>query len=92
MQVNFYATFRLRAGVRSLTLELPEGSTMRQAVQAILRNIPALRKDWVNAQGEIYPHVQGFINGEDVSTLPDGWDTVLGISDTLDFLPPVAGG
>lgn len=92
MQVNLYATFRLIAGTRSLTLDLPEGSTVRQAVDEILARLPDLRPHWVNAQNEIHAHVHGFVNGKDVSTLPQGWDTPLQSGDVLDFFPPVAGG
>lgn len=92
MQVNLYATFRLIAGTRSLTLDLPEGSTVRQAVDEILARLPDLRPHWVNAQNEIHAHVHGFVNGKDVSTLPQGWDTPLHSGDVLDFFPPVAGG
>lgn len=92
MQVNLYATFRLIAGTHSLTLDLPEGSTVRQAVDEILARLPDLRPHWVNAQNEIHAHVHGFVNGKDVSTLPQGWDTPLQSGDVLDFFPPVAGG
>lgn len=92
MQVNLYATFRLIAGARSLELNLPEGTTVRQAVDEILARLPDLRPHWVNAQNEIHAHVHGFVNGKDVSTLPQGWETPLQSGDVLDFFPPVAGG
>ncbi len=92
MQVNFYATFRVRAGVKSITLELPDGATMRQAVDAVIARIPALKHDWLRGDGDLHAHVHGFVNGKDVSTLPQGWNTPLVACDTLDFLPPVAGG
>lgn len=92
MQVNLYATFRLIAGARSLELDLPEGTTVRQAVDEILARLPDLRPHWVNAQNEIHAHVHGFVNGKDVSTLPQGWETPLQSGDVLDFFPPVAGG
>ncbi|GIV63072.1 MAG: hypothetical protein KatS3mg045_0411 [Bellilinea sp.] len=92
MQVNLYATFRLIAGVRNLELDLPTGTTVRQAVDEILTRLPDLRPHWVNAQNEIHAHVHGFVNGKDVSTLPQGWDTPLQSGDVLDFFPPVAGG
>ncbi|MEW6505007.1 MAG: ubiquitin-like small modifier protein 1 [Chloroflexota bacterium] len=92
MQVNLYATFRLIAGVRNLELDLPTGTTVRQAVDEILTRLPDLRPHWVNAQNEIHAHVHGFVNEKDVSTLPQGWDTPLQSGDVLDFFPPVAGG
>ncbi len=32
MQFNLYATFRLIAGTKTIHIELPEGTTVRQAV------------------------------------------------------------
>lgn len=92
MQINLYATFRLIAGQKTLTLDLPAGTSLRAAVERILAEVPALRPHWVNEQGEIHAHVHAFINGREVSTLPEGWDTPLQPEDILDFFPPVAGG
>lgn len=92
MQINFYAAFRLHAGMKTLTLDLPAGTTMRNAMNAIVEKIPALKIDWFDKDGELHAHVHGFVNGSDVSTLPHGWDTPLAPDDVLDFLPPVAGG
>lgn len=92
MQINLYATFRLIAGCKTLTLELPDGASLRAAIERILTELPALRPHWVNQQGEIHAHVHAFVNGSEVSTLPDGWDTPLQPEDTVDFFPPVAGG
>jgi MoaD family protein len=92
MLVNFYATFRVQAGVKSIELEVPSGSTMLQVVEAIISNIPSLKSIWLDEKGEIQNYVYGFINGVDVSTLADGWETKLNPEDVLDFLPPVAGG
>jgi len=92
MQVNLYATFRLIAGQRSLEINLPPGSTARQAVAAVLLAVPDLRAHWVNAEGELHAHVHGFINGQEIPTLEQGWETLLQPEDVLDFLPPVAGG
>ena len=92
MQINLYATFRLIAGCKSLTLDMPAGTTLRAAINEILRQIPNLRPHWVNEQGEIHAHVHAFINGQEASTLEGGWDAPLQAEDVLDFFPPVAGG
>ncbi len=92
MQINLYATFRLIAGCKSLTLDLPAGTTLRAAIDEILDQIPNLRPHWVNEQGEIHAHVHSFINGQEASTLEGGWDARLQAEDVLDFFPPVAGG
>ena len=92
MQVNLYATFRILAGARRFDIELPAGTTLRQAVDAIVAACPALGNHWLDEHGEIHAHVHGLINGQDAATLPAGWDTPLEPTDVLDFFPPVAGG
>ncbi len=92
MQINLYATFRLIAGIRRFDLDLPQGTTMNQAVQAIVAAQPALRKHWLNDEGSLHAHVHAFVNGVDVGTLPEGLETRLKPEDVLDFFPPVAGG
>lgn len=92
MQVNLYATFRLLAGVKTITLELPPGASVRAAIDAAVHKVPVLRAHWLDADSELHAHVHVFLNGEDVSTLPDGLLTSLGGDDVLDFFPPVAGG
>jgi sulfur-carrier protein len=92
MQANLYATFRLIAKTKTLTLDLPAGTTVLQAVDAILTHLPELRPHWLNQEGEMHAHVHGFINGKDIATLELGWQTPLQPEDVLDFFPPVAGG
>ncbi len=92
MQINLYATFRLIAGCKSLALDLPAGTTLRAAIDEIVRQIPNLRPHWVNEQGEMHAHVHAFINGQESFTLIGGWDAPLQAEDVLDFFPPVAGG
>jgi len=92
MQANLYATFRMLAGVKTVEIDLPAGATVRQAVEAIVTQLPVLRSHWLNEAGELHAHVHIFLNGEDVSTLPSGLDTALQRSDGLEFFPPVAGG
>lgn len=78
--------------MKTLELDIPAGTTMRQAVDAIFIKIPGLKSDWLDTDGEIQNYVYGFVNGTDVATMPDGWQTALKLGDVLDFLPPVAGG
>ncbi len=92
MQVNLYATFRLIAKTKTLVLDLPAGTTVQQAVDVILAQLPELRSHWLNEDGDIHAHVHGFINGAEVPTLPLGWQTPLQPDAVLDFFPPVAGG
>jgi sulfur-carrier protein len=92
MHVSLFATFRLIAGVKSLDIDLPEGSTVQQVVEAIVDQLPVLRRHWLREDGQVHAHVHIFINGEDVQNLAQGMQTRLDTPVNIDFLPPVAGG
>ncbi len=92
MQFNLYATFRLLAGTKTLHIELPPGTTVRQAVDAVVEQRPVLRPHWLDETGEIHAHVHIFVNGHDVQNMEKGVDTLLQPDDVLDFFPPVGGG
>lgn len=92
MHINLYATFRLAVGVKTIQLDLAPDATVQQAVLAAVEKHPALRVHWLDDAGEIHAHVHCLVNGEDVSSLPLGWQMPLKPEDTLDFFPPVAGG
>lgn len=89
---DLYATFRLIAGIKSIEIPFHPGMTIRQAVDSILAQVPALRSHWLDEGGLIYPHVHIFLNSADCATLPENLDTPLNPGDRLDFFPPVAGG
>jgi sulfur-carrier protein len=92
MQVNLYATFRLIAGMKTMTLELPAETTVRQAVNAVIAQYPVLQKHWLDETGDLHAHVHIFINGHDIQNMEHGFDTPLQPDDVLDFFPPVGGG
>ena len=92
MQFNLYATFRLIAGKKTIEIALPEGTTVRQAVHAVVEACPVLRPHWLNAAGEIHAHVHIFVNGHDVQNMENGATSPLQPGDVLDFFPPVGGG
>lgn len=92
MQCNLYATFRLLAGIKTVNLDLPEGATVRQAVNAVVENKPVLRPHWLDDAGEIHAHVHIFVDGHDVQNMEKGIETPLHTNAVLDFFPPVGGG
>lgn len=92
MQANLYATFRLIANVKSISLDLPAGTIVMDAIDAIIALHPILRSHWLDENHEIHAHVHVFLNGHDIATLPLGLQTPLQAQDVLDFFPPVAGG
>jgi molybdopterin converting factor small subunit len=92
VQINLYATFRLNAGFKSLVVDLPEGTSLYNAILEIVRQNPVLRTDWLDDNDELHAHVLVFINGKEITTLPDRLETPLKSDDVLDFFPPVGGG
>jgi MoaD family protein len=92
MQVNLYATFRLIAGMKTLSLDLPTETTVRQVVNAVVAQHPVLRTHWLDETGELHAHVHIFVNGHDIQNLEHGFETPLQSEDVLDFFPPVGGG
>jgi sulfur-carrier protein len=92
MQFNLYATFRLIAGVKTLEIELPEGTTVRQAVDALVAERPVLRQHWLDGDGDIHAHVHIFVSGEDARNLAQGFDSPLPKDAVLEVFPPVGGG
>jgi sulfur-carrier protein len=92
VQINLYATFRLIAGVKSIRLDSPDGTSIMEVIQEIVKIYPVLKNHWLDENGEIHAHVHVFLNGNDAAILPSGLKTPLKSKDTLDFFPPVAGG
>jgi len=92
MQVNFYATLRQIVGTKTVEFEVPEGATVRQLLDEILRVYPALRCELVDDQGELYGYVHFFVNGRDVPYLQDQTETVLAADDVISVFPAVGGG
>lgn len=77
LEVLLFATYREQAGVKSLTLELPEGATVRDAAAQLETMFPDLKlRGALAATDEMYASP----------------DTALSAGITLAFFPPVAGG
>jgi len=92
VQVDFYATFRLAVGKKSVNVSLPEGATLRDLLDAIVRRFPPLADQLLTQAGQLSRHVNVFVDGRGAPYLPDGLDTVLRADQKLDIFPAVAGG
>lgn len=92
IEVNLVATFKMLAGKSHVLLEMEPGGTISEAFHKTLKLVPTLKPHWLDPDGypRVYVHV--FLNGDDASTLVDGFETKLSDGDCLDFIPPVAGG
>jgi molybdopterin synthase sulfur carrier subunit len=92
MKVNFFATLRPIVGGKTVEFELPERATAADLLNIVVERFPPLRAELLDEQGQLYPHVHLFVNGRDAPYLPDGMETVLKPTDTVNIFPAVAGG
>jgi molybdopterin synthase sulfur carrier subunit len=92
VKVNFYATLRQVVGRKTVEFSLPEGANIKQLVDEIVRGFPLLRRELINAEGELHGHVHVFINGRDSTFLSDGLNTEIFPDDVISIFPAVGGG
>ena len=92
MQVNFYATLRYVVGSKMVNFNLPDRVTVQQLLDEMLRCYPALRRELVDEQGNLYPHVHIFVNGRDARFLEHAMDSELTPDDSTSVFPAVGGG
>ena len=92
MKINFYATYRPIVGGKTIDFHIEHGITVHQLVDAIIARFPALRREMLDEDGNLYSHVHIFVNGRDAYYLENGLGTVIQADDTLNIFPPVGGG
>jgi len=92
VDVNLFATLRELAGNRTVHFDLPDGSTVRQLLDRVVADYPAMRAELFNGDGELFGHVHVFINGRDAPHLDKALDTPLTSDDKVDLFPAVGGG
>lgn len=92
MIINFYATLRPIAGQKRVEFELPEATTVKELLSAVVTRFPAMRRELLDEHGELYPHVHLFVNGRDTPYLEHAANTVIREGDKVDIFPAVGGG
>lgn len=92
MKVNFYATLRQIIGQKTVELDLPEGTTAIELVEAVMELYPRMRPELVDENGDLHGHIHVFVNGRDAPFLENQMDTVVNSTDKIDIFPPVGGG
>ncbi len=93
MDVEFvsYATVRDAIGTKSVTRDLPEGTTAEDALRDLAVEYEGLDSLLFTSDGEIRPHVNVLVNDENIRDR-DGQATTLSAGDTVGLSPGVAGG
>lgn len=76
------------------TVEVDVGgeATVRDAVAALVEARPSLRDRVLTEGGDLRPHVNVLVNGENVRTEGDGLAQSVEAGDELAMFPPVSGG
>ncbi len=92
MKINFYATLRQITQERTVDFDLPQAPSVRELVEIVVTRYPPMRRELLNADGELYPHVHVFVNGRDAPYLTDGMDTIVNSTDKISIFPAVGGG
>lgn len=92
MKVNFFATYRPIVGGKTIEFDVNHGITVNQLVDAIITRFPAMQREMLDANGQLYSHVHIFVNGRDACYLENKLETVIQTDDVLNIFPPVGGG
>lgn len=92
MKVRFYAMLRQITGQKMVEFPLPEGTTVRILVEAVVTRFPEMRKELLNENDDLYGHVHVIVNGRQSPFLDKAEDTVLSFDDKVDIFPAVGGG
>lgn len=69
-----------------------EASTIAEALEALTRAHPELRKHLFTGDGKLRAFVNLYVNDEDVRYLPEKELTPVAVTDTLSIIPSIAGG
>ncbi len=92
VQVNFFSNVRALTGEPGSTLELPEGSSVRDLLGIVAaRYGDELREYLFTDEEGLHSHVVVILNGMGVGVLR-GLDTALNDGDRVAILPTIGGG
>lgn len=91
MKVFFYATLRPIVGTRSLEIELPASSSVRELVDYLAAGWPELKEHLFDESGELSRRVNIMLDGRNIRWL-EGLATPMEPGQKVEIFPPVAGG
>jgi MoaD family protein len=92
MKVNFYTTLRQVVGQKSVEFDLQEGATLKQLLDQMLLQYPALHHVMVDSEGDILAHVHIFVNGHAEPFIGKALETLLNPDDVIRIFPAIEGG
>jgi molybdopterin synthase sulfur carrier subunit len=92
LRVSVYAGLRPIVGGKSVEIELPDGATVRQLIDELIRSWPDLGPYLLEDDGELSRRVNIVIDGRSVRYLTDGLSTPLASEHEIAIFPALAGG
>lgn len=92
VNVRFVGSLKNSSGRSRITLNITKNSTVEQAINKIVKQIPGVRKALVDGElNDPRPLVLILVNEREISVL-NGLDTVLNQGDEMVIVPVVHGG
>ena len=92
MKVEFYSSLRDVVGEKAIEIESKEPLTMQQLIERVAMQYPALRKEFLDAQGKIYDSLPLFVNGRNPRLHLMGLEMILSPRDVISIFTPIASG
>ncbi len=92
MRVDFYGIYRPIVGAKTIEFELPEAVTVRNVINAIVAQFPALRDELLDRNGELYPWIPIYVNGRNPRLPEIGLDRPLTGTEIISVFSPIASG
>lgn len=92
MRVEFYGTYRTLAGCKAIQIKSDGDLTVRELLQKVCTQIPALMDELFNAHGDLYAYIPVYVNGRNPRLLENGLNTLLHSDDLLSLFSPISSG
>lgn len=92
MQVKLFADLAEVAGEKHVSLELNDGATVADAIDALVDAHPGLAERILDENRELREHFNVLQNGQNVFAVANGLETPVDGDDELAVFPPVSGG
>ena len=88
--VRYFAMVREKAGIKEESFSMPNGSTMRDLLDAIIVRHEFLN-DYIIDENGIRDYLVFSVNNVDIFSLK-GFETILKNGDQIFLMPPIGGG
>lgn len=92
MRFDFFGTLRHTTNHKTLTLDLPPGATLREALEALFETQPALREVMLDESARLRQNLPIFVNGRNPRLGAEGWLRPVEAEDVVSVFAPFTSG